>query len=96
MGSVAKFNPRPAIANWLSVRQHRPKNCNDDCKVDKYKRRKKFFFFSQYSEIKFKCIVGIWGMHMHPLHPLGYAYDLMFQIDIEKRAQSRKSIISIC
>jgi len=47
MGPVAKFDPRPAIANWLSVRQRRPKNSNDDCKVDKYKQRSfvnKFFF----------------------------------------------------
>jgi len=27
MGPVAKFDPRPAIANWLSVRQQRTKNC---------------------------------------------------------------------
>ena len=35
MGPVAKSDPRPAIPNWLSVRQRRPKNSNDDCKVDK-------------------------------------------------------------
>ena len=39
MGPVAKFDPRPAIANWLTVRQRRPKSSESNIKVEKYKER---------------------------------------------------------
>ena len=47
MGPVAKFDPRPAIANWFSLRQRRPKSSENEHKVDKYKDNefvKQFFY----------------------------------------------------
>lgn len=46
MGSVAKFDPRPAIAKWLLAKDRRPKTADTNLKIEKYKTQeyvKKFF-----------------------------------------------------